>query len=94
MSSDLIDRINKMKKTDLTSLVIKLLKRCNKVEKQKTYKGPTSLTYCGKSSPPVGKKRGSPVVCIRKGVGVGKAMGVIEGINKERNEIVKIIKKN
>lgn len=94
MSDKLLEKINKMKKNELQSCLKKILKRCEKEEKAKAYTGPKSPTYCGKKATPNGRTKGSPAICIRKGVGVGKAMGVIEGVNDERNKIINLIKRS
>lgn len=85
--------LNNLKKSECISLLQKILKRVSKEEKPKVYRGPKSPSYCGSGRIPQGRSKGSSATCIRKGVGVGKAMGKIEGINTERDHILKMIER-
>jgi hypothetical protein len=80
-----------LKKNECIDLLKKIMKRVSKEEKPKKYRGQPSPSYCGKGSTPRGRIKGDGSMCIRKGVGVGKAMGKLEGVNTEREAIQKII---
>jgi hypothetical protein len=87
------ENLNNLKKSECISLLQKIIKRVSKEEKPKVYRGLKSPTYCGNGKVPQGRSKGSSAICIRKGVGVGKAIGKLEGINIERDRIFKMIEK-
>ncbi len=95
MSKEILENIKSLSKKDLISLLTKITKRVYKEEKIKPYTGRRSPSYCGnKRTPPRNRVKGTPAECIKKGVGVGKAQGVISGVNKERDSIYRIINRN
>lgn len=91
MSKELIKNFKNLSKKELISLLSKITKRISKEDKMKPYTGRKSPSYCGNKRTPRNRLKGSPAECIRKGVGVGKAQGIISGVNKERDSIYRII---
>jgi hypothetical protein len=93
MSKELLENIKSLTKKELITLLSKITKRVSKEEKMKPYTGRRSPSYCGNKRTPRNRVKGSPAECIRKGVGVGKAQGIISGVNKERDSIYRIIER-
>jgi hypothetical protein len=87
------DKIEGLSKQDLIRLVKKIVKRCRKIKEKSPYNGPPSQTFCGKKRNNVNQiRKGTRVECLKKGIGVGNANGEIKGVNKERNNIIKLVR--
>jgi hypothetical protein len=92
--SELIEGISHLPKSECVTLLKKIIKRIEKEEKPKEYKGRRSNSYCGDGRSPRGKIKGNSTECVRKGFGAGSAVGVIKGVNKERESLYRMIKRN
>ena len=93
MSKKILENMKYLSKKELISLLTKITKRVSKEEKIKPYTGRRSPSYCGNKRTPRNRVKGTPTECIKKGVGVGKAQGIISGVNKERDSIYRIIER-
>lgn len=93
MSSDLINKLPNLSKNECITLLKGIIRRVAKTEKIKPYTGRPSPSFCGNGRTPRGRVRGNGAECIRKGVGVGKAQGVIAGVNKEREYLYRKIER-
>lgn len=88
-----MSNFSSMTKTELVKLLKKIEKRCSKVEKtKKVAKKSKSPTFCGKpTNRKSGSKQGNSLECLKKGIGAGQYMGMIKGINQERQKILDLL---
>lgn len=93
MSKELLSELPNLSKSECITLLSKIIRRVSKTEKAKPYTGKTSPSFCGNGRTPRGRVKGNSAECIRKGVGVGKAQGIIAGVNKEREGLYRIIER-
>ncbi len=94
MSRELLNELSNLSRNEAISLLKKIVRRVHKTEKIKPYTGRPSPSFCGNGRTPRGRVKGSSAECIRKGVGVGKAQGIIAGVNKEREYLYRLVERN
>ena len=89
-----MSNFSSMSKTELVKILKKIEKRCSKVEKLSKAKKSKSPTFCGNpSNRKSGLRQGNSLECLKKGVGTGKYMGMVKGINQERKKILDLLEK-